>query len=297
MALIDVTAAWLARVDGYCTTPTPVGVRIGRTQSLPEKLLPVDPMESEWLGGLSYNQNHLRDAVRLMHAGAAGGLFRKSLIINPTVTATPYSLSTDTLPVHGRLFVLDSTTSTPPYTPNLRRFAVFVPAHYSRTSAAGHYAWIHFPPVWGKDLAASPRGRDVSARYLSSFWLDNHLARYLVGFRLLANFVAAHIDAVLVLPLSRYTVGNGLEPMRHVMSAVAILQDVFAAIERLEPRLGPSTGGPSRIERLGASCNSFGGEYGLRMVTAPRRLDRRLRSAPSPRSTPSLRIVAPPATP
>src|SRR5262245_44902518 len=138
MALIDVTAAWLTRVDGYCTTPTPIGVHIQPTP-IPrpaEAETPVDPMEHEWTSELRYNFNHLRDAVRLMHAGATGSLFRKSLVLNATNPATPYALSTDTLPVRGRLFVLDSTTPAPPYTDHLRRFAVFVPAHYSRTSAS-----------------------------------------------------------------------------------------------------------------------------------------------------------------
>ncbi|HEX8887850.1 MAG TPA: hypothetical protein VF779_01655 [Pyrinomonadaceae bacterium] len=212
------------------------------------------------------NFRRLYTVATQLQAGERATAYRRSLLFDPSIPLpTEYELLQGDIDVAGKLYMLNC-PPTPPFSSNLRRFIAFVPAHYSQSGSTGHFAWLHYTPVWGPDRANAPRFREAHQNYPDGLWTDYYVADYLFGHRVLASFAEARINAILFLPVHRFTVSNALEPLSNLRNLMVALSQMLICLEGIEPRLranDPRLAGS--VEGIGVSCFSFGAEYCSRL--------------------------------
>jgi hypothetical protein len=216
------------------------------------------------------NFRRLFNTLQLFSDGEPDNLFTHSLFFSTPPATDRYVLVSGNREAHGRLYMLDAVPAAAPFTNNLRRFVVYIPAHYTRNGDSGHYAWLHFTPVWGGRRARAPRAAAVTRNYPDSIWVHKYIADYLFGHRLLASFSAASVNAVFFLPVHRFSVADALAPLSNVRALMEILRQLFVALESLEPRLRARSAARSgSVAGAGVSCFSFGGFYCSRVFRRP----------------------------
>jgi hypothetical protein len=269
LPIVDCTARWISDLDNFILfggrnlapdTPT--------TRNYSDETAPELPTQNDWdpqhniQSGMLGNFLRLRTVLGAFRRGQPEMVFRKSLRLMLGEQSHPrYELGVGNHEIRGRLYLLQTIPVNEPFTNDLQRFVAFVPASYSRNGNIGHYAWLHFTPVWGQQ-ARSPRGYEVQRHYPDSIWVHKYISDYLLSHRLLASFSSAAMNAIFILPVHRFTVGNSLEPLGTLPRAHEILHQLFTTLELLEPRLrarNPANSGT--IAGFGASCFSSGGEY------------------------------------
>lgn len=281
MAVIDVTRDWLRALDNYVVIGTPlaqdtVATRRYDAQQRKEDA-PERPTRQEWNpdgtgnAGMLGNFRRLFHTLQLFGAGEPDTLYGRSLFPRPGAAGLErYALTAGDREARGHLYLLEAAPPAAPFTANLRRFVAYVPAHYSRNGDAGHYAWLHFPPVFDAPRRRAPRAAAEARYYPDSIWTHKYIADYLYGHKLLASFSASRINAVLLLPVHRLTAGNALEPLSDVRHMMPIVQALFRALEALDPRLrarGQRQAGT--LAGVGVSCFSFGAYHCARLFRRP----------------------------
>ena len=258
MTVTDVTNTWIRELDSFAVFQGGA-LSPATARPLPLRDRPALPDPQEW-SSMSRLLEQMREHVLRFAADSAVQLPRKSLFRGESPNDR-YRLEAGQTEVLGKLYLLDGGSSAP-FTPNLQRFVAFVPATYSRNGDSGHYAWVHYTPVWGGDRAAAPRARDITQAYPGGLWTHFYIADYLLRHRLLAAYAAARVNAVLFLPVHRFTAGDALSPLAQPASLLAILRQLCAGLERIDRRLRAHQGDRAgSIEAYGVSCFSFGAQY------------------------------------
>ncbi|MFN8470218.1 MAG: hypothetical protein U0X20_31980 [Caldilineaceae bacterium] len=281
MAIVDRTRDWWNSLDNYVmmgTTLAPVSEETRRYDTHHrEETAPERPTRQEWdpggtgAGGMLGNFRHLFDTLQLFGAGESASLFRRSLLLAPQQTGVDrYPLVAGDLEARGRLYMLDVVPPAAPFTADLQRFVIYIPARYTRTGGSGHFAWLHFTPVWGGRRGQSPRAAAAGREYPDSVWVHKYITDYLVGHRLLASFAASDLNAVFVLPVHRLPVGDALAPLANMGQLLQILGHLFGALEAVDPRLRAGRSDRAGlVAGVGVSCYSFGAHYCARLFRRP----------------------------
>ena len=276
MPVVDSTRSWWNTLDNYVAFGARLAPDTPATRRFTEENAPELPTRQEWNpdgtgnNGMLGNFRRLFNTLQLFSDGEPDNLFTHSLFFSTPPATDRYVLVSGNREAHGRLYMLDAVPAAAPFTNNLRRFVVYIPAHYTRNGDSGHYAWLHFTPVWGGRRARAPRAAAVTRNYPDSIWVHKYIADYLFGHRLLASFSAASVNAVFFLPVHRFSVADALAPLSNVRALMEILRQLFVALESLEPRLRARSAARSgSVAGAGVSCFSFGGFYCSRVFRRP----------------------------
>jgi hypothetical protein len=281
MAVVDRTRDWWNALDNYVgmgTALAPDTAETRRYNAHPqEEHAPERPTRHEWNpdgsgnGGMLGNFRRLFDTVQLFNAGDTDNLYRRSLLLAPQRTGLDrYGLVDGNVPARGRLYMLEAAPPVAPFTANLQRFVIYVPARYTRTANSGHFVWLHFTPVWGGRRGRSPRAAAAGREYPDSIWIHKYIADYLMAHRLLASFSTSDVNAMFVLPVHRLPAGDALAPLADIRLLLQILEQLLAALETIDPHLrAGSTERPGFVAGIGVSCFSFGAHYCSQLFRRP----------------------------